>query len=251
MIKQRETPDFVGEADARLPGIAEEYSASNRLYPFLIPEHKADGIERTVLLQCGIAWQHYHAILLLLANGFGVQSLVLCRALFELVVVTLYLLDNSYLLPDFLDSGKLAFYEQALAADVSESKLRAIKLECETIRDRFKKGRGTEPWHHSTIKKMAEAVSLGVFYKIVYREASAAAHSDATKTLIHGPRGWNHDLRQFVGEQEPEYVRYVSFQLIGLLFFRANKVLGIGHDEEANAMYLLVLQRAKSAARPN
>jgi hypothetical protein len=251
MIKQVETPDFVKEADSIFPGIAVEYSALNRLSLCLFPEYKADGLERTALLQCEIAWQHYHAILLLLASGFGVQSLVLCRALFELVVGTLYLLKNPYLLPDFLDYGKLIFYRQALAAGLSENKLGPIKLECERIRDRFKKGRGIEPWHHSTIKKMAEAVCLGVFYENVYPEASAAAHSDATKTLSHGPRGWNHDLRQFVGQQEPDYVRYVAFQLIGHLFFRANKVLGMGHDEEANAMYLLVLQRAKSAAMPN
>jgi len=189
MIKQVETPDFVEEADAFFPGIAEEYSALNRLSLCLLANRKVDGLERTALLQCGIAWQHYNAILLLLANRFGIQSLVICRTLFESVVATLYLIKNPSLLPDFLDYGKLAFYNQALVAGLSESKLRPIKVECEKIRNRIRKRGGMKYWHQSTIKKMAEAARLDVFYENVYRDASAAAHSDATKTLSHGPRG--------------------------------------------------------------
>jgi hypothetical protein len=243
-------PDFVEEADALFAGIAEEYSAMERLALRLLTKQEADGLEHTVLLQCGIAWQHYHAILLLLANRLGVQGLVLCRTLFELVVATLYLLKNPGLLPDFLDYGKLVFYKHALAVGLSESDLAPIKPECENIRSRFKKAKRRE-WHGSKIDKLAEAVELGEMYKMFYPDASAATHSDATKTLSHGARGWNQSLRQFIWDEEPELVRYLSFELIGRLFCQANEILDMGHHEEANVVAQLRLERAKSAAMPN
>ena len=246
------TPDFVEVADELFPGIADEYAVLDRLSLFLLASRKSAGLERTVLLQCGIAWQHYHAVLLLIANKYGIQSLIVCRTLFESVVCTLYLMENPGLLPDFLDFGKLTLYQQALDANLPARQLSAVQKECEAIRARFQKARGRgKTWHGSTIKEMAKAVRLDVFYKRLYTYASAAAHSDATKTIRHRPRGWVHNLSQFSDEHESDFVRYVSFQLISHLFFKASKALDIGHDLEANAVRLLQLSRAKSAAMPN
>jgi len=72
---------------------------------------ESDAFRHTLLSQCGIAWHHYNAVVLLLAHKFVVPSLDLSRTLFEVVVGTLHLLENPNLLPDFLDHGKLVFYE--------------------------------------------------------------------------------------------------------------------------------------------
>jgi hypothetical protein len=244
-------PDFVQDANTKHSGLADEYSALYRLSILLFAPQIREDLERSVLLQCAIAWQHYHAILLLLANGFGVQGLVLCRTLFELVISTLYLLKKPALLTDFLDYGKLIIYQQALAAGCAKSKLAQIKPECEEIRLRFMKGKRLTPWHGGTIRKLAEEVKLTEYYEKFYSDASAAVHSDATKTLSHGARGWKQSLAQFVSEQEADFVRYASFQLVGWLFHRVNEVLHLGHDKESQAVILLVLQRAKSADMPN
>lgn len=243
-------PDFLDEAAALFPDITEEYSVLSELSRHLLAKRKADGLERAVLFQCGIAWQHYHAIILLLSQRFGMQSLVLCRTLFELVVGTLYLLKTPSLLPDFLDCGKLVLYQQAIAAGLSERDMAPFKSECEQIKSRLKKEK-VKQWHRSTIKRMAEAVRFDVLYEKFYPDASAAAHSDATPTLSHGAGGWRQSLRRFGSEQECDFVSYMSFQLIGFLFFRANKAFDLGNDKEANAVMNLVLSRARSAAMPN
>jgi len=260
MTQSNPRPDFVDEAATVFPDITEEYSVLNALSSQLLASRKTDGLERAVLFQCGIAWQHYHAILLLLSRAFGVQSLLLCRTLFELTVSTLYLLKERSLSQDFLDHGKLTLYQQAMAANqeaaalkLPEIDLAPLRAECEKIRDRFKtkKGNGVLPWHRSKISEMARAVGFDWLYKNFYPDASDAAHSDATKTLSYSKRGWKQSLRRFHSEQECDRVSYMSFQLMGQLFFRANEALEMGHDKEANAVMLLVLHRAKCAAMPN
>jgi hypothetical protein len=245
-------PDYVYEVEAQFPGTAEEYSALKWLSRHLLANRRRGDLEHTVLLQCGIAWQHYHAILLLLANGFGVQSLILSRTLFELVVNTLYLLGNPALLPDFLDYSKINLYRQAVAAGIASEKLASIATECEQIRTRFEDRKGNlSPWHHSTIKKMAMVVRLDVYYDKFYTDACGAGHADSTKLLTPGTRGWRNDLRRFVDEIERDFVHYSSFQLIGWLYFEVTRKLELGHETEAKAVMLLVMERAKAALAAN
>jgi hypothetical protein len=166
-------PHFVRTADSLFTGVVREYSALKRLSSVVLAGHEAHGLERTMLLQSGIAWQHYHAILLLLSASLGMQSLVVCRTLFELVVVTLYLLKTPTLLDDFIDHGKLTLYKQATAAGLSGNQLAPIRQECEQIQERFKKRKLSDKWHGSSIKKMATAVRLDVHYDLFYFDASS------------------------------------------------------------------------------
>lgn len=191
MTEKLSIPDFVNEADALFAGVAEEYSALEHLAVCLLTKQEADGLERTVLLQCGIAWQHYHAILLLLANRLGVQGLVLCRTLFELVVATLYLVKNPGLLTEFLDYGKLVFYKHALAVGLSESDLAPIKPECENIRSRFARAK-RRAWHGSKIDRLAEAVGLGEMYKMFYPDAFVRRSETRRCKRYRVSATWNH-----------------------------------------------------------
>lgn len=220
-------PDFVEDAETKHPGILEEYCAVLALTRPLLAHRKSDDFKHTVMLQSGIAWLHYNAIVLLLANEFGVQGLVLCRTLFEVAVGTLYLIKNPRLLVDFTDHGKLLFYEQCLATGMSAQELAKIAPECKAIKAR-QKGNRRSPWHGSTIKNIAVAVGMGETYDILYPDASGATHVDATKTLSHGSQGRRQSLESFRSEKESDIVRYHSFFLTGHLLCRVNENLARG-----------------------
>jgi hypothetical protein len=243
-------PEFVDEAEVKHPGIAEEYSALRSLTGVLFPRRESDDFKHTLLLQSAIVWQHYNAILLLLSRGFGVQSLVLCRTLFELVVGALYLLKNPASLADFTDYGKLVFYEHCLAIKLPSHELVKIAPECEAIRSRLRAKRRTA-WHGSTLKKVALGIGLGETYDLFYGDASSAAHADATKTLSYGSRGWKQSLRAFQDEKQADLVRYQSFWLTGYLLVRVTEGLDLGCNAEAKSLWQLMNKRAKDAAMPN
>jgi hypothetical protein len=251
MTKTLSIPDFVQDADERHPGLAEEYSALMRFVSSLLAEPRSDSFSfrHTVLLQCWVAWQHYNAVALLLANGFGVQSLVLGRTLFELVLGGLYLLKNSSVLPEFLDHGKLVFYETAMAAGLTDVDLAPIKQECEKIKARLPKNK---PWHRKKMQDLAESVGLGPAHKVFYQDASSAVHSDATKTLSYRRRrGWVQSLRAFADGKGAALVRYGSFMGMGTLLLHVNEALDMGRDEEAHAVSLLMQTRTETLAKPH
>jgi len=250
-------PDFVEDAETKLPGIAEEYSVLQGLARPLLAHRKSDDFEHTVMLQSGIAWQHYLAILLLLAHGFGVQGLVLCRTLFEVVVGTLYLMKNPSLLSDFLDHGKLQFYDQGLATGLSQHDVAKFAKECKEIKARHalkahQKGKRRLPWHGGdSIRSVASPVGLADIYDLLYPYASSATHADATRTLSHGPQGWKRSLESFLDEGESPIVRRSSFGLTGHLLLLVNQDLKMGNNKEANALLALIAERTKAAAMAN
>jgi hypothetical protein len=242
-------PEFVRAAEETHPGIVEEYSALTGLAHRLLATRQSESFRHTVLLQCAIGWHHYHAVILLVAHRFVVQGWVLSRTLFELVVSTLYLLKNPDMLPEFVDYGKLVFYESALVAGLSEAELAPIRPECEKIKTRF--GKRRRNWHGKTINELAEIVGLGGMHRVFYKSASAAAHGDGMQTLSFGSRGWRQSLRSVSNEKRAASVRYESFMVIGTLLLHVNEVLDVGLIDEAKALFLLMEQRTKSLVRPN
>jgi hypothetical protein len=163
-------PDFIESIETKHPGVEVEYSALKALVRHLLAHRESDDFKHAVMLQSGIAWQHYNAILVLLAHGFGIQGLVLCRTLFEVVVGTLHLIKNPNLLADFTDHAKLQFYEQCLASGFLTHELAKIAPECEAIKAR-QKGKRRSSWHGSTIRRVAIAVGFGETYDLLYPDA--------------------------------------------------------------------------------
>lgn len=241
-------PDFIEVAATKYPEVMAEYLALKALFRELLAGREPNDLKHTVLLQSGIAWQHYNAVLLLVSHGFGMQGLVLCRTLFEVVVGTLYLIENPKFLSDFKDHGKLAMYEQCLASGLDAQKFAEIALECKAIKARQGK---RKTWHGSKIKNVATAVGLGEIYDLLYKDASSVAHADATKTLSHGSGGWEQSLRSFQSEREANLVRFQSFWLTGNLLIQINKNLNPGHNNQANALSALICEREKAAAMLN
>jgi len=243
-------PDLVDDAEIEHPGVAEEYSALQSVTRCLFTSQESDDFRHTVLLQSGIVWQHYNAIVLLLSHRFGMQGLVVCRALFEIVAGTVYLLQNPSPLTNFTDHGKLLFYERGLAVGLPAHELAKIAPECEAIRLRLK-AKLRKPWHGGTIKGIAEAVGLGDTYNLLYKDASSATHADATMIVSHGSRGWNRSLRRYRSVKEADLVRYTSFWLTGYVMQQAAKGLDLGCDKQISALSVLMNRRAKDAAVPN
>jgi hypothetical protein len=250
MANKSPLPDFVDDAEIEHPGIALQYSALQSVTRCLFARDESDDFRYAVLLQSGIVWQHYNAIVLLLSHRFGMQGLVVCRALFEIVAGTLYLLQNPSLLADFTDHGKLLFYERGLGVGLRARELAKISPECEAITLRLK-ARPRKPWHGGTIKGISETVGLGDTYNLLYKDASSATHADATMILSQGSRGWNRSLRRYRSVKEAHLVRCTPFWPTGYVMQQAAEALDLGCDEQISALSLLMNRRAKDAAMPN
>ncbi len=95
------------------------------------------------------------------------------------------------------------------------------------------------------------AVGFGETYNLLYPDASGATHADATKTLSHGSQGWKYSLRSFRSEKEADLVRYNSFFLTGYVLHHVNEKRDREHHKEANALLLLMNERAKATAMSN
>lgn len=227
-------PEFVERADIALPGLGQEYRALAALALPLIADEQGAGLRQTVLLRCGVAWHYYTRIVLLLAHRSPAEGFVVCRALFEAAIGTLYLLKNPDLLSDFVDHAKLVMYERALAAGIESDVLKPISEECAKISARFSKAK-RKPWHRSKLKKMAEVVGLVEFYEIFYPAASGIAHTDAVMLLSHSSMGWKQSLGSLRNERHADQVRYYSLFLTGYLLCETNRDLDLGHSSEANA----------------
>lgn len=251
MKEEIELPDFVQNAEGDLPGLCEEYLALAQLARPMLAARRPGELNDTILCLCGIAWQHYNAVITLLTSGFGVQGLILCRGIFELVVKALYLLKKPELHGAFIDYGKLLFYDHGLKVGLTRE-LQPVSAECERIKARFFQGGGRfNQWYgRKSIKELAKDVGFEPTYHTFYTEISGAVHADASMILVPDSSGrWRKTLKRFRWERERALAQSFAFFVTGHLFEQANKKLDLGHG--SGNLAALLFQRAKAAARPN
>jgi len=147
----------------------------------------ATKLAKSVQAQVAVAFEHYGGMLAASANGFGLPAEAAARNLFDLVVGTLYLIENQHLVDDFIEFGQLTFYH--LMRDVGElpqyQQSRARDLarydaEVGRLEGKFK---GKNVWHGRQVRQIATDVGMGALYATAYKPASAIIHGSSYPIL--------------------------------------------------------------------
>ena len=208
-----------------------------------INHHPADSDDHTAVVvnQCRVAWEILNSIDCLAGYDYGLGAMSLCRNLFELVVGTIFLIENADKLQDFLDYGKTIAYELAEAMGADQKYLAAFKQKADY--DRLKKYFDKEKWHRKSVRGLAEAVGMQKLYGSSYKEASSIAHGDSFVTLGFHDGHWqlSKDVRCWTHYCETSLI--FSFLLIANLYHRTVHKLRLPYASEIQAMMGRLTQR--------
>jgi hypothetical protein len=169
---------------------------------------------QVVVNQCRVAWEIFNSILCLAAYDYGLGAMSLCRNLFELVVATIFLIENPGKLQDFIDYGKTIAYELGGSLGADQRCLAALKKKADY--DNLKKHFGGDKWHGRNIRGLVEAAGMEKLYGSFYKEASSIAHGDSYVTL-----GYRHGRWQF-SKDIRTWTRYCQTSLTFSLLLMAN-----------------------------
>jgi hypothetical protein len=180
-------PEYLEQLRARFPDYEVDAKAIANI-GMKINFHESPELHTAAVVnQCRVAWETMNSIHCLAGYDYGLGAMGLCRNLFELVVGTIFLIENPSTLQDFIDFGKTVAYEVTEALGAESKFLSAFKQQ--TDYDRLKKHFGREKWHRKNIKELVEAVGMQRLYGSFYKEASSIAHGDSFITLgFHGGR---------------------------------------------------------------
>lgn len=198
----------------------------------------------------GKAFKTHEAILLLCKNGFGEDAFMLSRTLFELMVMTLYILADEtedrlmrYVEHDWVTRKQMFDYiatkdellktlNEKIDSDATEPEVLAtIEAEYQRVMDKYHYD--IKGWSDKSIKGMAEDVGRGDAYKTVYKLQSIMDHTssrsmneymqhDQAGTIINvGP---NPDL--------VETALVIAFDFFGMTFEKVSAQLKWETDTE-------------------
>ncbi|MEA2203373.1 MAG: hypothetical protein QOE77_149 [Blastocatellia bacterium] len=171
-----------------------------------------------VINQCRVGWEVFNSIQCLVGYDYSLNAMILCRNLFELVIGTIFLIDNPGKLNDFIDYGKVIGYEVAEQTGAEEEYLEAFKQKADY--DRLKRHFGQNKWHGKTIKRLADSAGLNQLYHSFYKEASSIAHVDSFVTLGYkrGKWGFSKDVRAWSNYGDTALV--FSFMSMAILYHK-------------------------------
>jgi hypothetical protein len=189
---------------------------------------------QVVVSQCRVAWEIFNSILCLAAYDYGLGAISLSRSLFELVVATIFLIENPSRLQDFVDYGKMIAHELAESLGADKKYLAAFRREADY--DKLKKHFGHETWYGGSIRRLVEAAGMDKLYESFYKEASSIAHGDSFVTLAYHYGRW-----QFSGDVRT-WSRYCetsltfSFLLMANLYHRTVHKLKLPYVPDVQAV---------------
>jgi hypothetical protein len=175
-------------------------------------------LAEAVLSQCRVGWEVLNSIQCLVGYDYSLNAMVLCRNLFELVIGTVFLIDNPDKLNDFINYGKVVGYEIAEHISADEKYLKAFRQKADY--DRLKKHFGQNKWHGKTVKRLAENAGMSQLYQSFYKEASSIAHVDSFVTLGYKKEKWgfSKDVRAWSNYGDTALV--FSFMTMAILYHK-------------------------------
>jgi hypothetical protein len=176
------------------------------------------GLAEAVINQCRVGWEVFSSIQCLVGYDYNLNAMILCRNLFELVIGTIFLIDNPSKLDDFINYGKVVSYEIVEQVGADEKYLEAFKQKADY--DRLKRHFGQSKWHGKTIKGLAESAGMKQLYQSFYKEASSIAHVDSFVTLGYkrGKWGFSKDVRAWSNYGDTALV--FSFMTMAILYHK-------------------------------
>lgn len=196
---------------------------------------------QVVVNQCRVAWEIFNSIHCLAAYDYGLGAINLCRNLFELVVGTIFLIENQDKLQDFIDYGKKIAYELAESMGADQEYLAAFKRKADY--DNLKKHFGRNKWHGKSVRGLVEAVGMEKLYESFYKEASSIAHGDSYITLGYRDGGWrfSKDVRSWSNYCEASLT--FSFVLMANLYHRTVHRLKLPYVRDVQAVMGRLMQK--------
>jgi hypothetical protein len=165
----------------------------------------------------------------------------LCRNLFELVLGTVFLIDNPDKLQDFVDYGKIIAYELAEEMGADQKYLEAFRQKASY--DMLKKRLGHNKWHGQSVKGLAEQIGMRKLYHSFYKESSSIAHGDSYVTLGYKGGDWrfSKDVRSW--SKYREAALDFSFTSVAILYHKTVHSLRLPLVEDIHAVMGRLVQK--------
>lgn len=190
------------------------------------------------------ALKTHGAIFFLSRSGFGEDSVVLTRSLFELMVDALYILNDGtgkrlkrYINYDWIERKKMSDYalsNEQINNILGEKEIASETIvEIEEIYDEIKDDYKNMGWGDKNIEKRAKEVGRWDNYKTVYKIACQFSHSS--------PRSMNNYLEEnndkliLLYEPSDNYCKeslLSSFDFLIDIFQKANEIFNWGVDDK-------------------
>jgi hypothetical protein len=204
--------------------------------------HSDDDHANVCVNQCRVAWEMLNSIHCVIAYDYGLASASLCRNLFEIVIGTIFLIENPAKLRDFIDYGKVVAYEVLEATPGTDPKyMEAFKLKADY--DNLKKRFGREQWHGKSIRALADACGMKVLYDSFYKECSAVVHGDAFVTLSYKGSAWglSRDIQGW--SSYCDMAMDFSYTAMATLYHRAVHRLKLPFERDVHASMGRLMQK--------
>lgn len=232
----------VRRLDSRYADFAEDYAFMAAIARKVDQSTPTDMLRRVLTQQCRIAYQIHSALLVLVADGFGISAAVVGRSLFEYVVGVLYLIKHrteQAILADFVNYGVVALYE---AASMGPGKKVPASFTDHYGRIKSKFG-SMEKWHRKSIAKLAFDVGLGETYRTFYRVTSSVAHGDALAAMMEAGVRFN-QIDPSAEAVHGEVALEGAYGLMSVLYDKALPCLDIASEMDRRLLGAIALKRA-------
>jgi len=238
---QQEIPEYLKILLARYPDYKDDALIIANIGMKINGSTASDKQAEAVLTQCRVAWEVFNSVHCLIAYDYGLGSISLCRNLFELVLGTIFLIENPQKRQDFIDYGKVMAYEVAEALGADEKFLKALrqKADYDNLKMRF----GRDKWHGMSVKRLARSAKLERLYESFYKESSSIAHGDSYVTLGYKSGKWqfSKDVRTWSSYCDSALV--FSFLSMAILYHKAVHSLNLPFRRDIEAVMGRLLQK--------
>ena len=146
-----------------------------------------------VMSNCKIALRYLQNIHHIAIDIYPPIAVSLCRTFYELVCSTMYLATNKSELEDFLNFGRLMYYETGEAQNLPGKMLNQLVPDREELRTYFraKKGKSMSrqrqlSWHGMDIIELGKAVGIEKFAGDDAEIKIRRSHYTRTSKMVHG-----------------------------------------------------------------
>jgi len=242
MPPQREIPEYLRLLIDRYPTFSDDTKIIGNIGVKVNGYHSDDDHTNVCVNQCRVAWEMLNSIHCVIAYHYGLAGASLCRNLFELVVGTIFLIENPGKLRDFVDYGKVVAYEVLQSTPGADPKyLQAFKTKADY--DNLKKRFGRGKWHGKSIGTLADGCGMKALYDSFYKETSAITHGDAFITLSYKNGAWGLTRDVHSWSAYCDMALDFSFTAMGTLYHRAVHKLKLPFVSDVHAVLGRLVQK--------
>ena len=145
-----------------------------------------------VMSSCGVALRYLQFIHMIGIAGYSPIAVSLSRTYLEIICATMYLAAHKEELDDFLNYGRLMFYESGEGMNIDGKLLNQLVPDHETLRAHFKVKKAKSgkrkhlSWHGMSLNELRDAVELEKFAQNEADVKTRRSHYDHMSKLVHG-----------------------------------------------------------------